>query len=223
MTASATPYEPQPGTIPAKVIEYFKAQPKGHKATTDVVLQAIGQTHITNIRTYMLRAIGAGLIHCERLVGHASLTWSLGTGQPIAQPDAELQADQDDYSDLAGPPPTPNLAAASVFTLANASAHAFGATQTDDVQPAGHSVSHAADKTPPLAKERSKARGQLPTAAVKAVDSSAEFLCALFSDGQLLIKSGGKETVLPLKDTRQLMRYLDCISIDEHIAGAEAK
>jgi hypothetical protein len=185
--------------------------------STAVILEAIGQPGITSVRLYLRTAIKAGLVNCERVHGEKSLMWSLGPGSSISSVDADAIAQSDDDSDLAGPPPSPDLTTASVFTLGQGisanqpaeaviadTAHCPGGTQKWPFK--------IGDEPNLNAKQPAIAKSPQP-----------DFRCALFSDGQMIIKSGQQEAVLPVEHTRQLLRYLDCISIDEHIAGAEAK
>lgn len=215
--SAARNYVPQQGTLSAKVIDYLKAQPVGAQVPTQVLLDAIGQPDMKNIRSYMLPAIGAGLVHCERVSGERSLQWSLGSGE---QPSEHGQAQGvDEYADLAGLPPTPDLTKSSVFAMAqsrlNDSAPATAASEDSSevaYPPGGHQAWPF--KSEPAAN---------PQPAVAAEVSPGEFRCALFSDGQLLIKTGRQEATLPVEHTRQLLHYLDRISFDGHSAGVVPK
>lgn len=173
---------------------------------TQVLLDAIGQPDMKNIRSYMLPAIGAGLVHCERVSGERSLQWSLGSGE---QPQEHRQAQSvDEYSDLAGLPPTPDLTTSSVFALAQ--------SRLNDSAPAADACEDSSEVAAPPGGRKAWPFKSEPAAAEV---SPAEFRCALFSDGQLLIKTGSQETTLPVEHTRQLLHYLDRISFDEHSAG----
>lgn len=195
MIAAPRPYTPQPGTIPAKFIEYLKAQPPGQAVSTAVVLDAIGQPELKSIRTYMLSAIGAGVVHCERQVGERGLMWSLGAGLSPAAGDTGLRDDHDEDTDLAAPPPVPNLAASSVFALAQATAVDVAERKVvDEITPATSAPASAA----------------------------SEFRCALFSDGQFLIQSGTIKALLSVDHTRKLLHYLDRIGADAQSAGVES-
>lgn len=57
------------------------------------------------------------------------------------------------------------------------------------------------------------AGASLPAQPAQPVDDhSNTFRCALFSDGELLVESGGAQMRLPVEHTRALMRYLDRIA-----------
>lgn len=199
-------YEPQQGTLSAKVIDYLKSQPAGARVPTQVLLDAIGQPDMKNIRSYMLPAIGAGLVHCERVSGERSLQWSLGSGH---QPAEHRQAQGvDEYADLAGPPPTPDLTTSSVFALAQ--------SRLNESAPATDACEDSSEVAAPPGGRKAWPFKSEPAAAEV---SPGEFRCALFSDGQLLIKTGSQEATLPVEHTRQLLHYLDRISFDEHSAG----
>lgn len=204
--SAARNYVPQQGTLSAKVIDYLKSQPVGAQVPTQVLLDAIGQSDMKNIRSYMLPAIGAGLVHCERVSGERSLQWSLGSGH---QPAEHRQAQGvDEYADLAGPPPTPDLTTSSVFTLAQ--------SRLNDSAPATDACEDSPEVAAPPGGRKAWPFKSEPAAAEV---SPGEFRCALFSDGQLLIKTGSQEATLPVEHTRQLLHYLDRISFDEHSAG----
>ena len=53
--------------------------------------------------------------------------------------------------------------------------------------------------------------------ATQEVRDATDFLCALYSSGQMLIESGGGKVVLPLSHTRKLLHYLDHLRGDEFV------
>lgn len=119
MTRRQKPYEPVAGTIPHKVIQHLESLPPGTKLTTGQLIEALGQTHVSNLNSVLIPPVKAGWIKREPKPYSNQVLWSLGDRTPIDQQPTEPE---DDTSDLAGPMPTPNLAAASVFTLAQPAA-----------------------------------------------------------------------------------------------------
>lgn len=221
MSAAVKDYVPQPGTIAAKFIDHLRSLPVGTKVPTQVMLDAIGQSDNSNIRMYMNPAIKAGLVQCARSNGERSLRWFLVAEQQPSdhgQAPAGSQKSEpgvDDLSDLAGPPPSPDLTTSSVFALAHARSLDPAPVQAAAEEPAVVTALPGGRKAWPFKSE--PAADPQPTVAAEA--SPGEFRCALFSDGQLLIKTGSQEATLPVEHTRQLMHYLDRISFDEYSAG----
>lgn len=125
------PYEPVAGTIPHKVIQHLESLPPGTKLTTGQLIEALGQTHVTNLSSVLIPPVKAGWIKREPKPYSNQVLWSLGDRTPINQQPTDPD---DDTSDLAGPMPTPNLAAASVFTLAKPAA-TTAPTPTTAAQP----------------------------------------------------------------------------------------
>lgn len=113
MTKIAKPYTPTPGTIPHLVIEHLQSLGPGVKLPTAALMEAVGHPEVKRINAYMEPAVRYGLVKTERVPNSRILLWALGEGAP-----AEPVVADDDTADLAGPMPTPNLAASSVFALA---------------------------------------------------------------------------------------------------------
>jgi hypothetical protein len=214
------PYEPVPGTIPALFIKHLRSIGPDVKLSTAMVLEAIGHPGADSLRNYMGAAIRANLVKAERL-GPRNIVWSLGDG--AVAPNAEAGATIDETADLAGPPPTPDMAAASPFSLGQAIALTTPEPLLQELQKAAQAPAvETTRKWPfkpaePAAKAPAKSAAKpLTNAAVKqpAADAApaADFLCALYSDGRLLIKSGSVEKTLCVDHTRQLLHYLDRIA-----------
>ena len=73
-------YQPQPGTIPHKVVEYLKVRPRQRVAQA-VILEAIGQPGI-QLSAYLQAAIKAGSV-----VHHQGATFELGDGAALPDHD----------------------------------------------------------------------------------------------------------------------------------------
>lgn len=86
------PYIPQPGTIPAKVIEYLRAQPPGFSIATRPLLEQIGQPDLSPLQGYVKPALAAGVITYEREPGAALGLWRLG-GVPAPPVEDDEQDD----------------------------------------------------------------------------------------------------------------------------------
>lgn len=229
--SAARNYVPQQGTLSAKVIDYLKSQPAGAQVPTQVLLDAIGQPDMKNIRSYMLPAIGAGLVSCTRVSGERSLQWSLassdrpdGISQQHQASDATA-ATHDDLADLAGPAPNPDLTRASVFALAQAASIGTPQAEPEADQAAATDLPPGGARKPwPFKREAIEVPAAAPCAVAPGSSTTpGGFRCALFSDGQLMIKTGDLEAVLPVEHTRQLLHYLDRIRFDEHSVGGEPK
>jgi hypothetical protein len=75
-------YTPQPGTIPAKVIQALSLLEPGTELTSTVLLEAIGQPPgYEGFSTAMILAVDHGLVH-KRVEGRRAF-WSLPCGQAI--------------------------------------------------------------------------------------------------------------------------------------------
>lgn len=105
-------YEPQPGTIPAKVIEYLRAQPEGFTIATAPLLEAIGQPGVNPLQSYVRPALAAGIIAFEKEPGRAHGVWRLGDGVPVARPQDE-PGDEDGGSPLVSWMPAPQKSEAA--------------------------------------------------------------------------------------------------------------
>ena len=171
MSATAKGYAPQPGTIAAKFIDHLKSLPVGTKVPTQVILDAIGQSDNTNVRMYLAPAIRAGLVQCSKATGERCLRWFLVTEQQASDHDQapagsqETEPGVDEFADLAGPPPSPDLTTSSVFALAHSraldpAADQAAAKEPEEVtaQPGGRKAwpfkaEPAADPQPTIAAE----------------------------------------------------------------------
>lgn len=92
----------------------------------------------------------------------------------------------------------------SVFDVARAVSHSVGRDAAPEVTVA---------PAPPPALQWKPAAAPQPAPQVNDPDDA--FVCALFSDGRLLVESGGRQLDLPLEHTRALLHYLD------HLRGTE--
>lgn len=112
--------------------------------------------------------------------------------------------------------PTPNLAASSVFALAQQVSAAPAARP--DACAHGVRLPHECDvcADTPSAAEISAFMHEQAKSSTKPKPSPAEgFRCALFNDGTLFIRSNGAEHTLPTEHTRALLRYLDALKPGE--------
>lgn len=77
-------YKTQPGTIPHRVVEWFKTQPAGIERTLVQVAEAAGLDQDTaTINTCLRPARFAGVLKSRRVEGQLSHLWSLGDGTPV--------------------------------------------------------------------------------------------------------------------------------------------
>jgi hypothetical protein len=92
-------YTPQPGTIPAKVIQALSLLEPGTELTSTVLLEAIGQPPgYEGFSTAMILAVDHGLVH-KRVEGRRAL-WSLPGGRAIV---AEVLAPSEQAAQPAKP------------------------------------------------------------------------------------------------------------------------
>lgn len=216
MTQSTT-YKPLPGTIAAKAIEFLQTlKAPDWSATSSVVLEAIGQPDLRGLKQFMEPAIKAGLVIAEREKGSRELHWRIGHGRPIATSSDTPDGDHADTSDLAGPPPTPDLSTASAFHLATAVQ-----SQADASKAAEATVTVTSDtgRQWPFKQPATTDQAEVkPTSASISVGEARQaknqapqlgFLCALFSDGRLVIHSDGISLDLPADHAQQLRSYLN--------------
>lgn len=79
------------------------------------------------------------------------------------------------------------------------------------------------------AEEKTAVLGAAPTSSacglIQMPSPDAEglgFMCALSTEGDMLIESNGTRLVLPVEHTRRMLRYLDKLAYDELLAEVEA-
>lgn len=81
-------YTPQPGTIPARALAYFQAQPEGHTLSTVVLADEL-DVNPNGMKAILMHALLAGALKCEKRDGLNF--YSLGDGK-------RLPRDEDDES-----------------------------------------------------------------------------------------------------------------------------
>jgi hypothetical protein len=86
-------YSPQPGTIPARVIDCLKRLPAGEEMSTGALLDALGQPTSFGLQPCMQAARKAGLVQARKRPGSRLLYWSLGAGD--AEPEGRSEPDDD--------------------------------------------------------------------------------------------------------------------------------
>lgn len=93
-------YQPQPGTLPSRAIEYLRSQPYDTWVSTAALNEALGQPSDYRLTATLAKAKFAGYLKSRKAVGHAYFEWALGDGAP-ATDDAQSHEDDDD-EDLHG-------------------------------------------------------------------------------------------------------------------------
>lgn len=81
-------YDPQPGTIPYRVIQHLRSQPKGDDFSTAQLAEAL-EIDITSLGGSMLTPVKHGLIARRKDPDTGLVYWRLGNGIPLIQPDDE--------------------------------------------------------------------------------------------------------------------------------------
>lgn len=81
-------YEPQAGTVPARVAAYFREQPKGHEIATRPLAAAIGvaDKHATQMQNYLATGVAHGLFARRKAPGEHWTLWSMGDGKAKPKP-----------------------------------------------------------------------------------------------------------------------------------------
>lgn len=101
-------YTPQPGTIPARVLEVLKAQPPGTEMMSAVLLEAIGQPpEFEGFTSCMRASVEAGLIE-KRIEGRRAF-WKLPRDE--SEIIRAIPPQQDGRAEEAGPAPVQAVAA----------------------------------------------------------------------------------------------------------------
>lgn len=216
------PYQPQPGTIPARAIAHLRTLAPGAELPTAQLCEEIG-TVDNGFHSCMRPALLADLVRVGKKTGSRFAFWSLGHGTPA--PDPEHEPDEDE-------PPKPSKPSAwsmpprSVFDLARAS---FGGEKPEVDDPPAPVATKPANvlgwtPAPPAAgpvdpvgaEEMADAVSASSAAAPAPADDNREpepFICALWSDGRLQLHRGDAElALLSADETRALLRYLDRIT-----------
>lgn len=86
-------YQPQPGTIPHRVIAWLKAMEKAQpgkrvEVSSADLAEAMGVADSRDIHYYLRRARDAGAVVTKGSIrmGHHVVLWSLGDGTPVPKP-----------------------------------------------------------------------------------------------------------------------------------------
>jgi len=173
-------YTPQPGTIPYRVIEYLKIQPRGLEFSSAALAEAIGHDG-AGLRSCLAIPLEHGALKADKRVpplgGKATLFWSLGDGTPLPKPD-DYEPDQP----LSKPP---TMAAAP------------------------QASKPAADTVIKRKKPAAKTPAQVPKLAPAPEAPQQRWTFGWFSDGSLVIRRPGAEDIqLSTEDTTDLVNFV---------------
>lgn len=177
-------YTPQPGTIPHRVIEFLKQQPRGVEFSSAHLAEAIGHDG-ASIAIYLAAALEHGVLKGEKRVpplgGQKTYFWSLGDGTPLPKPD--------DYV-----PDEPLKPRNASMPAAPAPAPAAPPAAADTVVKRKEPDSAAPEPVPPSPA------------------GSAVF--GWFSDGSMTIRNSGQEMALSPAATHDLVKFIDRVRHD---------
>lgn len=87
-------YVPQPGTIPARVIAYFQAQPAGTELSTAALADTL-DLQLSSLASCLEFAVKHDVLIREKRDGR--LYWRLGAGAPAAAPIDDDEVDDDPF------------------------------------------------------------------------------------------------------------------------------
>lgn len=240
------PYQPQPGTIPARTIAHLKTLGPGAELTTAQLCEEIG-TQDNGFHSCMGPALRADLVRVGKKAGQRFSYWSLGEGKPAPEPDPEPEEEE------ATTPAKPSAWAfppKSVFELAEATTGASCVVEKQEAKPKPAPAPKPANAlgwspAPPAAgpvdpvgaeeiADAVMASAAHPVAAqpdaqqldayfkaLHLTDEPKDELCvfALWSDGRLQLQRSGQElALLSVDETRALLRYLERVCSVEELA-----
>ena len=194
-------YEPIPGTIPYRAIQHLQSLPEGSKVTTAVLADALDMPG-QQLGPYLGVAVTHGMLQKEnRRDGFKGLLWSLGDGIYRAQRDQDDEplhkvqfiptVGTDLASVLASPVPPPPA----------------DPGESDDE--GGIDITAQPAVVAPIRKAIKRVNARMHRASDRqqpAAESS--FVCALFSDGRMLIDTGVQALTLEAEHARELVRYV---------------
>jgi hypothetical protein len=213
------PYIPQPGTIPARAIEYLKVQPPGSWMASAVICEAIGHDRKIGLGQIMARATAAGAVKHERHINGMTY-WQLGDGVPVERP--KIVGETDDapivqrvvpasafhgvnmdsvYLNAVRPPaePAPQPAPKTGRTGPSRVAFVRETTPGIDPWPGPCMPAQLIDRLPIEA---------VPQPAPQPAPAPAEPRFAVWSDGVLQIEDGAAVIRLQPEAAQQLRRFL---------------
>lgn len=182
-----TTYEPQPGTVAAKVLAYLRSQPAGTELANAPLAEAIG-SDIGGLGPYLAPAVAHGALVRRKSADSRLVYWSLGNGIP---PRADDDLDDD--------PPR--------RTVKPAATAATGNGTTSRGTPSAGSAGPAQDQA--AARPTVARRGLVHKAAV---DQASTLRVGLWSDGAVHIEHDGKTMRLDRSKAAQLLGFLQQIA-----------
>jgi hypothetical protein len=184
----AAHYIPQPGTIPAKVLAYLRAQPPGTELATRPLMDAIDSAVSGGLSNYLQCAVQGGALACRpHPDDRRTQLWRLGDGAAVVQQHGGPVAEVVAPADQAGAPTasTPARQRAKSRALpAEASPRTVAALRIRE-QPAP--VEAAAPGLP---------------------DAAADMRIGLWNTGDLVIERRGEWIEFSVAEVRVLASYL---------------
>lgn len=191
-------YEPQPGTIPARVVAHLRTHPPGTWLATAEITDACGLSDgQRNLQAYCVAAVGAGLLRSRKAEGERWLLWSLGNGKPLSPASEE---DDDPPIRLRVPTALEPILKPEPKVTAREYIAAIERAVPPDPEPEKVTeervVEHIAAPAaaPPLPRARA---------------GTAPARWGIFSDGELHIQKAGAEIVLERFEFESLVGFLE--------------
>lgn len=90
------PYQPQPGTIAHRVIEFLKSKPAGSTISSGELAEFIEIDKVSSLMAFLKTPVSHGLLNFESAKGtKGGGKWSLGDGIPPAAP-APIEGEETD-------------------------------------------------------------------------------------------------------------------------------
>lgn len=215
-----TAYVPQPGTIPARAVDYLRTLAAGIEVPTAVLGEALDQPSST-IYVCLEAAVNSGLVRKRRKDGERFMLWSIGDGVPISRA-RPVDDEPDDHPIEQRIVPAATAAADDPMPGVNIdTAHAKPARKKPGRKP-GAKTARSYTALPPDSKayiaaiEKTVPADRAPSREISAivqVAAPADFRCGIFTDGELHLEKGGERIVLERFEFEKLVSFLERMAV----------
>lgn len=203
-------YQPQPGTIAARVLNWLRLQPRDYCASSAVLAEELGVLP-GNIQPSLVAAVRQGAVAMEKVDG--LLYWSLGDGTPLPRP--LDQQDDEPLHPLPSIPTTPALPLPSLPLAQRALVDVLTEQGLVDALTQESIPARPASPTRPPRKARAQPVTQPAPPALPSPLPPLAFAVGLQMHGGLLIECDGRRLELSDSQTRFLQRLLRAMEVTE--------
>lgn len=229
-------YEPIPGTIPFRAMEYMRSLPQGAEIASAELAEVLGQPS-GQLTPALIAVVEHGLLKNRKKPGERFLLWSLGAGQPLKLRDEEddelvqqiVDAQTKPSKPVAKPEVAPDRKPRKKPGRKPRAPNTPQGGDSQHVLKAEAARPDATDREPPAIS--SPVGGPMgagqpaaadPAPVLKAftfeqatVEAPKPFRCGVFSDGELLISKGSQNISLARPEFETLLTFLNRMCSEE--------